>query len=220
MTNHRTHHSFMELKKIWHQVPLDYYQNGVKKKLLQKLWHTGKLNAIVKLIEKNNAYPQNILDVGCASGWFLSRIHKRYPKADCSGIDVYKKAVEYGKKKYLKLKLFYGDAHKMPFENNSFDIVICTEVLEHVVSPEKVLKEIERVLTKDGIAIIEMDTGNFLFKAAWYWWTNLRRGVWRDSHIHAFNAEKLEKMIKNNGFSIVKRKLFNCTMGVAFLVRK
>lgn len=220
MADHKTHHSFKKLEKIWHQVPLDYYQQGVKKSLLQKLWHTGKLNAVARLIKEKNTYPKKILDVGCASGWFLSRVHKRYPKADCSGIDVYKKAVEYGKKEYPKLRLFYADGHKMPFENNFFDVVICTEVLEHVVSPEKVLKEIERVLTKDGIAIIQMDTGNFLFKAAWYWWTNLRRGVWRDSHIHAFDAAKLEKMIKNNGFSIVGRRVFNFTMAVAFLVRK
>lgn len=220
MTDHKTHHSSKELEEIWHQVPLDYYQKGVRKNILQKLWHMGKLKAVVNLTEKTNALPENILDVGCASGWFLSKIHARYPKAKCAGIDTYKEAIDYGKRKYRKLKLFYADGHKVPFKKNSFDVIICTEVLEHVISPEKVLREIERVLTKDGIAIIEMDSGNFLFKAIWYWWTNLRRGVWRDSHIHAFNSVKLEKMIKDNGFSIVRRKVFNFTMAVAFLVKK
>jgi len=68
------------------------------------------------------------------------------------------------KKRYKELKLIRADAHNLPFKNNSFDLVICTEVLEHVVNPEKVLGEIKRVLTNDGIAIVEMDSGNFIFK--------------------------------------------------------
>lgn len=220
MTIHKTHHSSKELEEIWHQVPLDYYQKGVRKNILQRLWHTGKLKTVIGLAEKTKIFPKNILDVGCASGWFLSKIHSKYPKSNCIGVDVYKEAIYYGKRRYKNLKLLHADVHKIPFKNNHFDIVICTEVLEHVVSPENVLREIRRVLARDGIAIIEMDTGNFLFKAAWYWWTNLRRGVWRDSHIHAFDAAKLEKMIINNGFSIIKRKIFNFTMAVAFLVKK
>lgn len=202
-----------QLTKIWNQVPPDYYQQGVKKSLLQRIWHTNKLNAILGLIEKK---PQKILDVGCASGWFLNEVSKKYPKAECSGVDVYKKCIDYGNKRYKKLKLKHADAHKLPFKKNTFDLVICTEVLEHVVNPEKVIKEIKRVLKKDGVAIIEMDTGNFLFKAVWYWWTNIKHGVWEDSHIQVFNAKKLEKMIEENGLKIVKKKDFNYSMGIAF----
>lgn len=220
MPVYKKNHSSAELEEIWHQVPLDYYQNGVRKNVLQKLWHMGKLDMVIKLVEKTNRYPKKILDVGCASGWFLSRIHTRYPKADCVGIDVYKKAIEYGNTRYKPLKLINANAQNLPFPKKSFDLVICTEVLEHVVSPEKVLKEIERVLTPDGRAIIEMDTGNYLFALIWYWWTHLRRGVWRDSHIHSFNTGRLERMISKNGFSIVKKQTFNFTMAVAFLVKK
>lgn len=208
------------LEKIWHQVPVDYYQTGIKNNLPQKIWHTRKLKTVLELIGSSGVKPKNILDVGCASGWILSKISEKYPKVQCTGIDVYKKAIEYGQKLYKNLRLISVDAHKLPFKNKSFDLVICTEVLEHVMSPEKVLKEINRVLRDDGSAIIEIDTGNIPFRLIWYWWTNMRKGVWRNSHVHTFNTKILEDMIKNSGFIITQKKVFNYTMAVAFCLSK
>ena len=209
-----------KLEEIWNQVPPDYYQKGVSKNLLQRIWHTQKLKNVLKLVDSVGICPKNILDVGCASGWFLSRVKLRYPKSRCVGVDIYKKAIEYGEKRYKSLKLIHADAHALPFADNSFDLVICAEVLEHVASPEKVLREIERVLGPRGTAIIEMDTGSFLFKIVWHWWTNVMRGVWKDSHIHIFDTTKLQNMLKKNGFLIREKRIFNFKMAVAFCLEK
>lgn len=213
-------HSDKGLEEIWDQVPADYYQNGVARNVLQKIWHTKKLKTVIGLIKSSNIKPKKILDVGSASGWFLSELALRYPKASYAGVDVHKKAINYGKKRYKNLKLICADAQSLPFPNESFDVVICTEVLEHVGNPEKVLTEIKRVLTSKGIAMVEMDTGNILFRLVWHWWTNIRKGVWRDSHIHAFNTKILEIMIKNSGFTITQKKVFNCSMAVIFMISK
>lgn len=206
-----------ELEEIWNTVPPDYYQKGEKENFLQRIWHTGKLKAVLNFIDQK---PHNILDIGCASGWFLSKIGVYYPDTKLVGIDVYKKAIEYGSKQYKFLELIHADGHKIPFPDRSFDLIICTEVLEHVVNPKLVLNEIKRVLTPCGAVIIEMDTGNFLFRLVWYFWTHLRRGVWHHAHIQIFNTEKLEKIIKQCGFSIKKKKIFNFSMAVAFRIVK
>jgi len=65
-----------------------------------------------------------------------------------------------------------------------------------------------------------MDTGNILFQLIWYWWAHVRHGVWQEAHIHAFNTQKLERMIRKSGFSITRKKIFNLTMGVAFRMQK
>ena len=88
------HHS-----DIIEQVPPDYYQLGVENNVLQRVWHTRKLEIVLGNIKN---YPEQILDVGCASGWFLSRVKKKFPKAKCVGIDLYKDAIKFGKKKYPK----------------------------------------------------------------------------------------------------------------------
>ncbi|MBI2031372.1 MAG: class I SAM-dependent methyltransferase [Candidatus Levybacteria bacterium] len=205
------------LQDIWKEVPPDYYQKGVKKNILQRTWHKGKLKTILSFIED---YPQSILDVGCASGWFLNEVSRKFPKAECTGIDPYEDAIKYGKKKYEKLNLIVADGHDIPLPSSTFDLVICSEVLEHVANPEKVVGEIKRVMAPNGIALIEMDSGNILFRMIWYWWTHMRKGVWQHAHLHSFNAKKLEKIIKKGGLIIVEKKVFNFTMAVTYKTKK
>lgn len=208
------------LYQILHQVPVDYYQNGVKNSFFQRVWHTNKLKNVLAMIKLANPSHKRILDVGCASGWFLSEVSKVFPNASCYGVDLYKEAIGYGKKHYKKLKLRKSDAHNLPYSDNLFDVVICCEVLEHVENPQQVLKEIGRVMTPNGLLVVEIDSGNFLFKIVWYWWTSLRKGVWIDSHVHSFNTSKLNRLFKESGFTLVKKKTFNLSMGVVFLLKK
>jgi SAM-dependent methyltransferase len=53
-----------------------------------------------------------------------------------------------------------GDAHSLPFPDEKFDIVICTEVLEHLKNPQKAIDEMWRVLKDEGMVIL---TTRFLF---------------------------------------------------------
>lgn len=195
------------------QVPPDYYQKGVKKNFLQKKWHTGKLNAVISEITVS---PKKILDVGCASGWFLSQLQNEYKNAECYGVDIYDQGIAYGKKKYPKMKFTVSDAHKLPYSAGTFDLVVCTEVLEHVDDPVKVLTEIKRVLKKDGKAIIELDSGSILFSTVWFLWKLSKGGVWNHAHLHSFNVQKLERMLKKVGFKIDSKRRFNYGMAMIF----
>src|ERR1035437_2285963 len=47
-----------------------------------------------------------------------------------------------------------GDIRNLPFKDNSFSVIICTEVLEHVPEPEKAINELYRVLTKSGKLVL------------------------------------------------------------------
>src|SRR3989338_5320126 len=77
------------LYEVWDQVPVDYYQQGVKKSLLQNIWHSKKINLAKKLLEEKNF--QKCLDIGCASGYMVSEVSKHYPKAKYVGVDSYDK---------------------------------------------------------------------------------------------------------------------------------
>lgn len=47
-----------------------------------------------------------------------------------------------------------GDVHQLPFPNETFDIVVCIEVLEHLHTPSLALAEIQRVLRKNGLLLL------------------------------------------------------------------
>ncbi len=211
MSNNKKHSHVIE------QVPKNYYQKGIEDNFLQRIWHTEKLDVVVSLV---GGEPKNILDVGCASGWFIFEISKKYPHAKCFGIDLYESAIIYGRKKYKKIKFSVSDAHKLPYKKRMFDLILCTEVMEHVDDPELVLREIKRVLKSGGEAIIELDSGSLLFSLAWFLWKKTKGRVWKNAHNDQFNLKKLERMIKKANLSIKNKKTFNLGMAVAYRLQK
>jgi 2-polyprenyl-6-hydroxyphenyl methylase/3-demethylubiquinone-9 3-methyltransferase len=72
-----------------------------------------------------------------------------------SGIDLslnsIKAAQEHAKKSNLQIDYQCGVAENLPYEENTFDAVVCFDVLEHVEDWKKVIGEIYRVLNKNGI---------------------------------------------------------------------
>lgn len=202
---------------IIQQVPVDYYQLGVKNNLFQKMWHLNKLKNVPPYIPISS---QKILDVGCASGWFISQISKRFSKTKCFGLDIYDKAIVYAKERYPHIEFKIADAHRIPYKRETFDVVVCTEVLEHVDDPEVVFLEIKRVLKKRGRVIVELDSGSLLFSMVWYLWRKFNGKVWNDSHVHSFNVRKLEQLSKKCGFLVVEKKRFNLGMAMVFVLTK
>ncbi len=92
------------------------------------------------------------IDIGCGNGYLLEQLHKKSPHAELHGLEYSKGLYESSKQRLKeKAKIINGDAEEMQLEDNTFDRVICTEVIEHVKNPSKVLKEIHRILKQDGI---------------------------------------------------------------------
>lgn len=150
-----------KIEDIWNQVPPDYYEKGVKTNIFQRIWHTKKLSTFKQIV--NGIKCKRVLDVGCAGGTFTNNVSRIFPQAKITGIDIYSRAIEYGKKGYPHINFICADVHNIPFRNRAFDLVICYETIEHLIDPLEVLKEIKRVLKKDGVALIAMDSGSVFF---------------------------------------------------------
>lgn len=207
-----------ELQKIWNQVPEDYYEKGIKNNLLKRYWHKTKIENFEKLTKKLKV--RKILDVGCASGRMANEISKIFPKSKIYGIDIYGKAINYGRKHYHHIKFYKSDAHKLKFPANSFDLVVSYEVIEHVLDPQEFLNQIKRVVKKDGNVIIAMDSGSLLFRIVWWISEKTISRVWKNAHLHPFKHSELEKLIRKSGFKISKKVFSHFGMEVSFLLKK
>lgn len=206
------------LNQIWQQVPPDYYHQGVTKNLLQWIWHTYKIKSFRQLVQYQKS--TKILDVGCAGGFMTSKVAEIFPNAQVFGIDPYPAAIAYAKKRFPQMCFQIADAHQLPFDEDSFDLIICYETIEHVVNPLKILQEMRRVIKKDGIVILAMDSGNLLFKTIWWGWEKTFGRVWQNAHLHPFHHQDLEKIIKQVNFKIAKKHFSHMGMEVSFVLKK
>lgn len=211
MRNHR-------LYKVWDQVPVTYYQRGVRKNLFQWLWHRHKIKLAKQLLSRLKF--ANCLDVGCASGYMVSEVARSFPQAKFFGIDVYDKAIVHAKRAYPHINFRIASADKLPFENNTVELILFYETIEHVENPAECLKEIRRVLKKDGTLILTMDSGSLLFRLVWFIWENTKGKIWQGAHLHPFHHTELEQLIINSDFKI-KNKIFSFLgMEVTFVLNK
>lgn len=124
----------------------DNYKKHTSKNPLQKFL----LNNFYKIIfsELQEIKPIHILDVGCGEGFTLERFRKKSIGKKIEGLEYSDAAISLGKKIYPHIKIVKGTIYDMPYKDNSFDLVTCLEVLEHLQEPEKALLEIHRVTSK------------------------------------------------------------------------
>lgn len=86
------------------------------------------------------------LDVGCGSRPYESL----FPCGTYTGVDVN----DSGRPTHMKSPDYFYDGRTLPFPDQSFDGVLCTQVLEHVANPEVLLSEINRVLKPEGTLVL------------------------------------------------------------------
>lgn len=156
----------------------------------------GRLKTCLSLVKKEDLKGKVLVDVGCSSGWLLSKL-KRDKLKRAVGVDSYEEAVKFAKQ-YLSFAEFYvSEASSLPLKNESADFVTMFDVIEHVPKREepKTLKETMRVLKKGGKLFLS--TPNF------HPATNLLDPAWYLGHRH-YTPEKIKALIEDAGFKRVE----------------
>lgn len=127
---------------------------------------TGK--RLVKILKEMNFSEGKVLDVGCGFAAVAIEIAKAFPHAEITGIDLSEPLLQKGKdfieasSLSEQITLEKADVQAIPFEAESFDVVINTFLLHIVEDPIKMLNEIERVTATNGKILISDLNRNFL----------------------------------------------------------
>lgn len=104
---------------------------------------------------------QNILDIGCGlCHWSKLLLPYLQPQAAVTALDNdiiwadgNDQLIAYFEHRGNSIEFVHADAHRLPFEEDSFDVVTCQTVLIHLKNPEKALAEMKRVVRPNGIVI-------------------------------------------------------------------
>ena len=134
-----------------------YHKEGTlfeSKNFLLRWVELLRLKTIVGMAEISK--DDSVLDLGCGEGYCLTLI----PRAKkILGVDISKVALERAKKLVAERKinaaLEFGDAQNLKIKGK-FDKILCSEVLEHVPNPEKVMENVYSVLNPNGLLIVSI----------------------------------------------------------------
>ena len=144
---------------------------------------------------------KDILEVGCGRGLMLSKLVAAKKR---SGIDPSSVAIDFAILQNPNTEYRVAFAEKLPFGDNSFDLVYSLEVIEHVKEYESMVEEIFRVLKPGGVVYIQ--TPNYPIKRLYdfIFWILGRRKEFADDYTHVtkLSSFKLRKIVKNK-FRIV-----------------
>ena len=128
--------------------------------------------------------PGVLVEVGSADGSFANSLSKIIKVNKIIAVDPYFPPLIFGKKKYRNIVFIQADAHRLPVKSKSADLITILETLEHVVDPYGTLTELKRVIKKDGLIIVEIDSGSWLFQIIWFLWKKFGKGkVWSGAHL-------------------------------------
>lgn len=126
-----------------------------------------KILAVLSDFFNNPLNNLSLLDIGSSTGIMTHLLSKKFKRT--IGIDIDKKAVEYAQKRFEnnKLKFYVQDCMNINYPDNSFDVVNCSHIYEHVPDSKRLMDEIYRVLKPGGVCFFA--AGNrFVFMEAHY----------------------------------------------------
>lgn len=176
---------------------------------LDHAWYVATRMLAFNYLKKNLTKNSRILDAGCGTGGTIQFLHNRGFK-NIYGIDKSAIALNYCKKRGI-LNVTKGNINKLPYSSDSFDAVICLDVLYHQgVNPDKALMEINRVLKKGGTLYIQEPAFNFL---------RSRHDV-AISTRERFTSKHLKKKLEAKGFVCKKITYYNTFLFILMGVKR
>lgn len=170
---------------------------------IQKLLIKNFYSSLISLAKPLKA--ESILDAGCGEGFTMEKFYKNGVGKKIEGIEYAKDAIAFGKKLFPDLTFTQGSVYELPHKSNSFDLVICTEVLEHLEKPAKALGEMLRVSKK--YLIISVPNEPFFMLSNFLRGKNLARFGNDEGHINHWSPLSFKKYLEKNGLKIEKVRL-------------
>lgn len=165
---------------------------------------SGIRSDLVSLFNQDKEEPINILDIGCGTGATLLYIKNLYKNANLYGIEIAKNSAKIAST-YANIINEDVETVDISYEENFFDYIILSDILEHLKDPWKLLEKLEKYLKLDGyilgiipnimhISIIkEIINGNFTYQ---------NYGILDKNHLRFFTLNEIYKMFNQANLEI------------------
>lgn len=126
---------------------------------------------IVEHIVSRVADHAQVVDIGCGAGDLLLALRRKCPTVSVAGLDFSPKALERARKNLPDGDFVLDRISKLPYDDERFDVVLCTDTLEHLERPVTLVEELVRICRPDGSVVIVVPDGDVddFLGHVWFW---------------------------------------------------
>lgn len=204
---------------------MENYNDGNEKKYLSKnvlkqFMVKRFLDKMLKVTEACRGHNEEltVLDVGCGEGFVANFLYDKIKGLKITAVDYFDEAVNKAKLDNKRnISFEKGDIYHLNYGKNAFDLVMATEVLEHLDKPNEALKELMRTAQKYVVVSVPNEPffclGNLLSGK------NIKRFGNPIDHINHWTSAGFEKFIKKN-LGEVKFKKYNLFVWTLVVIEK
>ncbi len=195
-------------KNFDHQAPIYDSSNNIFISKIPKQGYPFLQNAIL------HVRPQRLLDIGCGTGEIARLLQRILPNTQIDGVDLSPEMIRQAKNKQLSNAVFQiGDAEKLPYEADTFDMAVCSQSFHHYPNPSRALLEAYRVLKPGGIFLL-CDT--YVSNDTLRWLENhIVLKLVHTGDVHTYGQDELCRLFTEAGFrnvswNQIRSVIFSC----------
>jgi SAM-dependent methyltransferase len=161
-------------------------------------WFVGRRKIVLGLVGKIIAgrARSRIVDIGCGAGATLKRLEER---GEATGVDLSAQAIRYSRQRGCR-RLCLVEEEQLPFGDNTIDLVVSSDVIEHMDHDYLHLREYRRILRGGGLLLITVPALSWL-------WSNHDRA---NRHRRRYSRSGLRELLEKEGWKIERLSYF-CT---------
>jgi ubiquinone/menaquinone biosynthesis C-methylase UbiE len=205
------------------------FDDDRKKYPFDKYKHKLEANFLKKTITKFDKNKKiKILDVACGTGRMLSEVIRTNKNTEYNGLDSSEVMTSHLKEKAKKLKfpvnIKIGDATKLPYKDNTFDVTYTYHLTWHIPQnlQMKMISEMIRVTKKRGYVVFDVINENFIWdRYKWLFGKKPTKGIYK------VNIKKIKQSLKRHKYEIdklsdfpIKNSFWYSILNIANLSRK
>lgn len=199
----------------------DYTEEHLKKYINHYI--SGKRNNKIRIVTRllGDIQDKSVLDIGIGAGFFSRLCLQK--KAKTISLDFAELIIQYNRKNNSEFRLVQADAQHLPFKNESFDIVLALDVIEHLYSPLDLLNETNRVLKEKGRLILMTPNTTNVFEKTLKAFLKIfllplskiigfklqQKDTDHCTHVKEFSVRELKRLLTKNKFKVCTFNTYN-----------
>ncbi len=166
---------------------------------------------------------KRLLDIGCSTGGFGANLKKVTSTIEIWGIEPYSSAASEASKQLDKVINGIFEKDMPELEGQKFDVIVFNDVLEHLVNPEKVLKDCHQYLNEGGVVVASIPNimyfplfvKQLLLKEDWEY---MKEGVFDNTHLRFFTKKSMLRLFKDSGYTVQHIQGINAYQSTLFSI--